>query len=171
MVGLIASFLHCNSNYHYVNFVLALCVQLKLQLSIAHQDAKLKAQKAEEILIDRDAFWEQKVQVANMQAKLEERQRKIEQLEQQKRAWTEAKSEHELTKTKLSNLEEKLSRQDQQQLQIKKKALADSTSFASNPNITAPTAKQAIKGLSSTGSSFAGNVSRAPAAMAVAELL
>ena len=146
--------------------------ELKLQLSISQQEAKLRAKKAEEALVDRDAFWEQRVQVANMEAQLEERQRKVEQLEAQRRAWTEARSEHELTKTKLANLEEKLSRQqDQQQQQqqqlllaAKKRVLADKTNDAS----TASSGGASNAAIGATVKDFAGaRTSHTPAATAL----
>lgn len=109
-------------------------LQLKMQLAISKQDAQAKAQKAAELQVDRDAFWEQKVLVANLQAKLEDTQRKMDLLEGQRRAWQEGKSEHEVTKARLQHLEEKLLRHE---LQAKKRVLQDSTNAANNAASTA----------------------------------
>lgn len=98
-----------------------------MQLAISKQDAQAKAQKAAELQVDRDAFWEQKVLVANLQAKLEDSQRRMDQLEGQRRAWQEGRSEHEATKARLQHLEEKLMRHE---LQAKKRVLQDSTTAA-----------------------------------------
>ncbi len=134
----------------------------------------MKAQKAAEMAVDRDAFWEQKVLVSNLQSQLEDSQRKIEQYEAQRRVWQETKSEFEVTRTKLAHAEEKLSRQ-QDQAQVKRRALQDATHLHTNvPATTAvdvskvtkkfgelntglekPSAKQAIKALS--GGSSHGN--------------
>lgn len=124
----------------------------------------MKAQKAAEMAVDRDAFWEQKVLVSNLQSKLEDSQRKIEQLEGQRRVWQETKSEFEVTRTKLAHAEEKLSRQ-QDQAQVKRRALQDTTNLHTttaavevgkvtkkfgelNAGLEKPSAKQAIKALS-----------------------
>jgi hypothetical protein len=83
---------------------------------------------------DRDAYWEQKVLVANLQAQLEERQRKVDQLQLQKQAWQEAKSEHEVTKSKLVHLQEKLARYEER---TKSRVLADCTAdHLRNSNIS-----------------------------------
>jgi len=151
--------------------------ELKLQLSISQQESKMKAQKAAEMAVDRDAFWEQKVLVSNLQSKLEDSQRKIEQYESQRRAWQETKSEFEVTRTKLAHAEEKLSRQQEQaqqaQAQLKRRALQDTTNTLqvssgetgkvskslSELGLEKPSAKQAIKALSGSG----GNANNAPA--------
>lgn len=140
--------------------------ELKLQLSISQQEAKMKAQKAAEMAVDRDAFWEQKVLVSNLQSKLEDSQRKIEQHESQRRAWQETKSEFEVTRTKLAHAEEKLSRHDQ--AQFKRRALQDATNTLQvsaetgkvvkgmeNKGLEKPSAKQAIKALSGGGNANA----------------
>lgn len=151
--------------------------ELKLQLSISQQESKMKAQKAAEMAVDRDAFWEQKVLVSNLQSKLEDSQRKIEQYESQRRAWQETKSEFEVTRTKLAHAEEKLSRQQelaqQAQAQLKRRALQDTTNTIqaagdmgkvskslSDLGLEKPSAKQAIKALSGAG----GNANSAPTA-------
>lgn len=121
----------------------------------------MKAQKAAETAVDRDTFWEQKVLVSNLQSELEDSKRKIEQYESQRRSWQETKAEFELTRTKLAHLEEKLSRQDQAQAQLKRRALQDTTNtHSSSGEVTKtlselglgkPSAKQAIKALAGSG--------------------
>ena len=145
----------------------------------------MKAQKAAEMAVDRDAFWEQKVLVSNLQSKLEDSQRKIEQLETQRRVWQEIKSEFEVTRTKLAHAEEKLSRQ-QDQAQVKRRALQDATHLHTNvPTSTTavdvgkvtkkfgelnsglekPSAKQAIKALS--GGNSHGNTAASSAYLGI----
>mmetsp|Transcript_30186 Transcript_30186/g.51710 ORF Transcript_30186/g.51710 Transcript_30186/m.51710 type:complete len:390 (-) Transcript_30186:86-1255(-) len=159
--------------------------ELKLQLSISQQESKMKAQKAAEMAVDRDAFWEQKVLVSNLQSKLEDSQRKIEQLETQRRVWQETKSEFEVTRTKLAHAEEKLSRQ-QDQAQVKRRALQDATHLHTNvpasttavdvgkvtkkfgelnSGLEKPSAKQAIKALS--GGSSHGNTAASSAYLGI----
>lgn len=131
--------MHLSPPLYYLN-IPAYCLysrsieQLKMQLAISKQDAQAKAQKAAELQVDRDAYWEQKVLVANLQAKLEDSQRKMEVLEGQRRAWQEGKSEHEATKARLQHIEEKLMRHE---LQAKKRVLQDSTSAANAAASTA----------------------------------
>ncbi|KAJ1437418.1 hypothetical protein B484DRAFT_445207 [Ochromonadaceae sp. CCMP2298] len=82
--------------------------ELKLQLAISQADGRLKAQRAEEALAERESYWAQQVQLTSVQGRLDETQRKVEAMEVQRKAWSDARAEHEATKGKLLALEEQL---------------------------------------------------------------
>jgi hypothetical protein len=86
-----------------------------------------------------------------VQSLLEDTQRRLEGLETQRRAWQEERSQHEATKSKLSQVEDRLVQLQQQQ---KRRVLQDTTNTHTGKPAAAEglldkgSAKNAIRGLS-----------------------
>ncbi len=103
--------------------------QLKKQLGQSQSEAKLLEQRAAEAQTAREALQgQQETQLASAKAKCAEALRRVAQLEAQSRAWAEAKSEHEATRARLVQAQEKLGRYEQAQ---KRRVLQDTTNTTS----------------------------------------
>jgi hypothetical protein len=97
-------------------------------LGQSQSEAKQLEQKAADAQAAREALLEQQeAQLASAKAECAEAQRRAAQLGAQSRAWAEAKSEHEATKARLAQAQEKLARHEQAQ---KRRVLQDTTNTA-----------------------------------------
>lgn len=82
-------------------------------------------------MIDRDLYWNQKIQLSNIQSQLEDAQRHVTELEKQNQLYKNIKNENEIIKLKLTNTEERLTYYEQG---IKRRVLQDTTNIIKNNN-------------------------------------
>ena len=83
------------------------------------------------MMIDRDLYWKQKIQLSNIQSQLEDAQRHVTELEKQNQLYKNIKNENEIIKLKLTNTEERLTYYEQG---IKRRVLQDTTNIIKNNN-------------------------------------